>query len=147
MPRGKKWHVSSRDWSTWQPVATCQILLKSATSRHFSKKVPSLLRIIFRTRIRIYCQKLIPRIFNFFKNFKISRTKKKQNIKLASRVGGDPPPPDPPIPSNEDWFSAWMPALIWGRGGPGGRGSPPTRLTSLIFCFFLVLEILKNLKF
>jgi hypothetical protein len=59
------WHATWQKLTcvnTWlvhvAPTATCQILLKNATSRHFWKKVASLLRTTIRTRIRI-CRKNI----------------------------------------------------------------------------------------
>ena len=68
MPRGKNRHVSSPDWSTCHATATCQILLKNATSRHFCKKVPSLFRTTIRTRIRICHKNIHPRSFQNFPN-------------------------------------------------------------------------------
>ena len=55
MPRDKNWHMSHViSWLVLvASTATCQILLKKATSRPFCKKVPSLLRTTIRTRIHI----------------------------------------------------------------------------------------------
>jgi hypothetical protein len=77
------WHATWQNLTcviTWfvhvAPTVTCQILLKNATSRHFWKKVPSLLRITIRTRIRICHKNIHPRSFQ---NFKFGTFSKIQN--------------------------------------------------------------------
>ena len=73
--------------------ATCQILLKKATSRHFWKKVPSLLRTTIRTRKRICHKNIHPRSFQNFKfvtfsKFKIKITTRKMNHKILEQIKG-----------------------------------------------------------
>jgi hypothetical protein len=75
------------------PTATCQILLTNATSRHFWKKVPSLLRTTIRTRIRICHKNIHPRSFQNFKfvtfqNFKIKINARKMNHKILEQIKG-----------------------------------------------------------
>jgi hypothetical protein len=70
------------------PTATCQILLKNATSRHFWKEVPSLLRTTIRTRIRICHKNIHPRSFQNFKfvTFSKFQNQNKCYIGLKLRV-------------------------------------------------------------
>jgi hypothetical protein len=143
------WHATWQKLTcgiTWlvhvAPTATCQILLKNATSRLFWKKVPSLLRTTIRTRMRICHKNIHPSFQNFklehFQNFKIKINARKMNHKILEQIkeGGFLAGDLPMSTSSSTYVNLWIPIY-----------EPKEKFTCIHICTFAHFIEFDKLKF